>query len=83
MNEGTWLVIGYIVLALLGLASLWVLFRTKANSWRLVSISGLILTFMWFNTSVFHIADLMVMMILSYISFFLLAIGMFMSGSKH
>ena len=83
MNEGTWLVIGYIILALLGLASLWVLFRTKANSWRLVSLSGLILTFMWFNTSVFHIADLMVMMILSYIGFFLLAIGMFMSGSKH
>ena len=83
MNADTWLVIGYIVLGLLGLASLWVLFRTKANAWRMVSISGLIITFLWFNEKVFHVTEPTVMMILGFVGFFLLAIGMFMSGSKH
>ncbi len=83
MNAETWLVIGYIVVGLLGLASLWVLFRTKANSWRMVSISGLISTFLWFNISVFKINEPTVMLILALLASFLLAIGIFMSGSKH
>ncbi len=83
MNAETWHVIGYIVVGLLGLASLWVLFRTKANSWRMVSISGLIITFLWFNERVFHIAEPTILIILTLLGFFLLAIGMFMSGSKH
>jgi hypothetical protein len=83
MNADIWLVISYIILGLLGLASLWVLFRSRTNSWRLVSIGGLILTFLGFNERVFHITDLTVIMILMLLSYFLLAIGMFMSGTKH
>jgi hypothetical protein len=83
MNADIWLIISYIILGLMGLASLWVLFRTRANSWRMVSIGGLILTFLGFNERVFHITDLTVIMILMLLSYFLLAIGMFMSGSKH
>jgi len=83
MNADTWLVIGYIVLGLLGLASLWVLFRTKANSWRMVSVGGLILTFLGFNEKVFKVADLTLLLILTLLGYLLLAIGLFMSGSKH
>jgi hypothetical protein len=83
MNAETWLVIGYIVLGLLGLASLWVLFRSKANSWRMVSIGGLILTFLWFNDKVFKVTEPTVLQVLPLLGFLLLAIGMLMSGSKH
>lgn len=83
MNADTWLVISYIVLGLLGFASLWVLFRSKANSWRMVSIGGLILTFLGFNERVFKVADPIILLVLVLLGYLLLAIGMFMSASKH
>ena len=82
MNANTWIIIFYVVIGLLGLASLWVLFRTKSNAWRVMSLGGIILTFLGLNGKLVLITDLTILLVIELVGYLFLAIGLFMSSSK-